>query len=295
MGRKERGSRVTYWFTRKPRLTSLTLDRPGLIGLLSRRTFLISPLSTVFHYGMVVGLITGSILEAMYLIGLSSASFSGLFAGSGWVVTWVHGFFGFVTIVGFIGVLGRFATNRFFRLASGVTFYMDAALIASISVSGIALALQILGITPTVSGWWPTVHIISVITWLVASLLTGGLVAHAVGTILYRFSDPRSSAAFQAFNTACGRCGKCTQVCPLFRAHREKPEEAPSLKVRRYLSAFRKGGELQHLRQMTEEVYDCALCGLCVAVCPYSFRHYDLYMALLAQVNRTAKEERVET
>lgn len=286
---------MTYWFTKKPKLTSLNLERPGLIGLLSRRTFLVSPLSTVFHYGMILGLTTGFILEAMYLIGLSPASFSGLFGGSGWVVTWVHGFFGFVTIVGFIGVLGRFTTNRYFRLASGLTFYMDAALLTPVFVSGVALALEIVGLAPQASGWWPTVHIISVITWLVASLLTGGLVAHAVGTILYRFSDPRSSAAFQAFNTACGRCGKCTQVCPLFRAHREKPEEAPSLKVRRYLSAFKKGRQPQDLRQMTEEVYDCALCGLCVAVCPYSFRHYDLYMALLAQVNRTAERERVET
>jgi NAD-dependent dihydropyrimidine dehydrogenase PreA subunit len=285
---------LSYWFTKKPRLMSLTLDRPGLVELISRRTFLVNPLSLVFHYGMVLGVITGFILEAMYLIGLSSASFSGIFVGWGWVVTWTHGFLGLVAIVGFLGVLGRFATNRFFRLASGITFYVDAAFIAAISVSGVALALEILGVTAQRSGWWPTIHIVSAIGWLAVSLLTGGLVAHAVGTVLYRFSDPRSSAAFQAFNTACGRCGKCTEVCPLFRAHGEKPEEAPSLKVRRYLTAFKRGGPLQDLRRMTEEVYNCALCGLCIAVCPYSFRHYDLYMALLAQVNRTAEGERVE-
>lgn len=279
---------MAYWLNNRPKLTSLTLKRPGLIGLLSRRTFLVSPLSTVFHYGMVLSLITGFLLEAMYLIGLTTLSLSGLFAGWAWLGTWAHGFFGLFTIIGFIGVLGQFLSNRYFRLASGWTFYGDAALITAISASGIVLLLEILQVIPGGTGWWPTIHIVSVITWLVYSLLAGGLVAHAFNTILYRFSDPRSTPAFQAFNTACGRCGKCIEVCPQYRGQNEKPEYAPSLKVRRYLSAFKKGAPPKELRSMIEEVYDCTLCGLCVSVCPYSFRHYDLYMEMLTQANSLA-------
>jgi ferredoxin len=281
---------VTYWYTKKPRLTSLTLHRPGLIGLLSRRTFLVNPFSTIFHYGMVFGLLSGLFLEAMYW-----ATFAGFFRGWGWVITWVHAGLGLLAIVGFIGVLGRFITNRFFRLASGVIFYVDAAFITAIMVSGVALFLELVRVTAAAPGWWALIHIVSVIGWLLVSLFAGGLVAHAVGTVFYRFSNPRQRAAFQAFNTACGRCGKCTEVCPLYRAHDEAPQEAPSLKVRRYLSAVTRGAPRDELVKMTEEVYACALCGLCVAVCPYSFRHTDLYMALLRQLSAAPAPAEVES
>lgn len=281
---------MTHWYTKKPRLTSLTLHRPGLIGLLSHRTFLINPFSTVCHYGMVFGLLTGLFLEAMYL-----ATFAGVFRGWGWVVTWVHAILGLVATVGFIGVLGRFLSNRFFRLASGAIFYVDAPSIAAIMVSGIALFLELIKVAAVVPGWWALIHIVSAISWLVVSLFAGGLVAHAVGTVFYRFSNPRERAALQAFNTACGRCGKCTEVCPLYRAHDEAPQEAPPLKVRRYLSAVTRGAPRDELVKITEEVYGCALCGLCVAVCPYLFRHTDLYLALLGQLNPAPAGTEVES
>jgi ferredoxin len=271
---------LTYWFRSKPKLTSIVPHRPGLVGLISRRTFLVSPLSTVFHYGIVLACLSGLVLEAMYLVGLSV-----LFAGWGWVVTWMHGILGLVAIFGFMGVLARFGTNRFFRLAAGKMFYVDAAFIGVISLSGLGLLLEIWRALPVVSGWWATIHIVSAITWFLVSLFAGGLIAHAVATMVYRFNNPRSAAAFQAFNSACARCGKCVEVCPLYQASNEKPEEAPALKVRRYLDVFRKGAPLKELKGLAEEVYVCALCGLCVAVCPYSFRHYDLYTSLLAQVN----------
>lgn len=37
----------------------------------------------------------------------------------------------------------------------------------------------------------------------------------------------------------------------------------------------------------------CSRCGKCVEVCPYAFRHYDLYMGLLRQVNRAQEGEEV--
>jgi ferredoxin len=274
---------MVYWFSKKPRLTSITGRAPGLVALLAKRTTQVSPLSAVFHVGMVTAILTGILMEILYLTGLS-----GISDGWGWVVTWSHGFLGVATTIGFAGVLARFASNRFFRMAAGRMFYVDAAFIAVASVSGVTLLLRILGIWPAVGGWGATVHVISVILWLVVSLFGGGLVAHALATVVYRSNvrGARSVASFQAFNSACARCGKCVEVCPLYQASNEKPEEAPALKVRRYLNVFRKGAPLKELRGMAEDIYVCALCGLCVGVCPYSFRHYDLYTSLLAQVNK---------
>ena len=117
------------------------------------------------------------------------------------------------------------------------------------------------------------------------------MVKHAVATIVYRFNIRGSHypAVFTAFSSACGRCGKCVEVCPIYDATNERPAQAPALKVRKYLKAFKKGASLKERKSMAEDIYVCALCGLCVAVCPYSFRHYDLYMSLLAEVNKLWK------
>jgi ferredoxin len=234
---------------------------------------------------MVISLITGILMEIMYFTGLS-----GVLQGWGWTVTWTHGLFGVATTVGFLGILTRFARNESFRLASGKMFYVDAVLLAVISISGLILLLEIFGILPAASGWWTTIHLTSVIGWLIISLFGGGLVAHAVATLVYRFTDRRSPAAFRAFNSACAGCGRCVEVCPLYEASNGRREEAPALKVRQYLKAFKNGASLGDLKAMVEDVYVCALCGLCVGVCPYSFRHYDLYTSLLAEVNLATME-----
>lgn len=278
---------MVYWFEPKPKLTSLTLKAPGLWELLVKRTSIVSLFSTTFHIGMVTALITGIILEIMYF-----THFSVVFQGWGWVITWIHGIVGLIATIGFIGVLRRFSTNKFFRLASGKVFYVDAAFIAIVAVSGIILLLEIVGLLAATTGWMSTIHISAVIVWLIVSLFAGGMVAHAVATIVYRLNVKRarsSAATFHAFSSACAKCGKCVEICPLYEASNGRLEEAPALKVRKYLNLLRKGLPPEELKAIVEDVYVCALCGLCVAVCPYSFRHYDLYTSLLAQVNKTVE------
>ncbi|HOQ98867.1 MAG TPA: (Fe-S)-binding protein [Anaerolineae bacterium] len=275
---------MTYWYSEKPRLASLTLKRPGVMDLLIKRTAQVSTFSVVFHIGMVASLITGIVLEILYFTGLA-----GLFAGWGWTITWAHGLFGLAVAVGFAGILARFAGNRYFRLASGKMFYVDAAFIMVIGVSGLVLLLQVVGLVAPRPGWWTTIHLVSAIGWLFVSLVGNGLVAHAVATVVYGQSDPRSPAAFAAFSSACAGCGRCVEACPLY-AGRPRPEEAPALKVRRYLRTLQKGTSRQQLKAVAEDVYACTLCGLCVGICPYSFRHYDLYMALLAEANEAGTE-----
>ncbi len=276
---------MTYWFSAKPKLSSVTLKRPGLVDLLLGRTSLVSIFSAVFHAGMVVSLITGMVMEALYF-----STFGGVLRGYGWTLTWVHGFFGLAVAVGFAGILVRFFSARSFRIAAGRMFYVDAVFIVAITVSGIVLLLEVLGVLPAAPGWWPLVHLTSVMAWLIVSLFGNGLVAHAWATVVYRFTAPRTPASFEVFSSACVGCGRCVEVCPLFEA-RQRPEEAPALKVRRYLKAFKKGASPQTLKAMAEDVYACTLCGLCVAVCPYSFRHYELYTALLAEANKATERK----
>jgi ferredoxin len=279
---------MVWWFRKKPKLTSITPEQPGLLRLFFTRTFLINPLSSVFHFGMVVSLITGVFMETLYLVG-----YTGVFGGTGWTATWTHGIFGILTTIGFIGVLGRFSINRFFRLAEGKMFYIDAVFISVVAGSGILIFLQLIGTIPLVTGWYSTIHITSVITWIIISLFGNGLIAHAFATIVYTSNisaSGNSPAAFQAFNSACARCGKCAEVCPVYKGSDWRDEEAPALKVRKYLSEMKNGVSLEKMKQMTEDIYVCALCGLCVGVCPYSFRHYDLYTTLLGQVKKYREE-----
>lgn len=275
---------MAYWFRAQPRLTSITLRRPGLFALFFRRTYLVSLASTIFHVGMVVALLTGLIMEVLYLTGIG-----GVFRGGGWGLTWVHGIFGLLLVVGLVGVVLRFAINPFFRLASGRMFYVDAAFLTVISVSGLVLLGQIWGLLRPTTTWWSLIHLVSVLAWLIVSLFFHGKVAHAVATLVYRFTRQRTPAAFRAFSDACSGCGKCVEICPAYLGSAGKPEEAPALKVRRYMRALAKGAPPAEAKQMAEAVYTCSLCGLCTAACPYSFRHYDLYMTMLKQADQLTK------
>lgn len=58
---------MNYWFGPKPKLSSLNLKKPGLASLLVQKTFLVNPLSALFHIGMVGVLITGIIMEILYV------------------------------------------------------------------------------------------------------------------------------------------------------------------------------------------------------------------------------------
>jgi hypothetical protein len=174
---------------------SVASKPPGLIELLIEKTFAVAFFSTVFHIGMVVALLSGIILEILYQTGLASA-----FGSWGWLFTWFHGAFGLIAAIGFVGVLYRFNTNRFITPTAGKMFCVDATFIGVICVSGVVLLLRMLDLLPGLWGWETTLHLVSVIAWLLASLFGGGLVAHALSSIVYPYAKSRSSAASQAFH-----------------------------------------------------------------------------------------------
>lgn len=186
---------MTHRLNQKGRI-SITSKLPGLVELLIKKTFAVAFFSTVFHIGMVVALMSGIILEILYQTGLASA-----FGSWGWLFTWFHGAFGLIAAIGFVGVLYRFNTNRFITPTTGKMFCVDATFIGVICASGAVLLLRMLDILPGLWGWETTLHLVSVIAWLLVSLFGGGLVAHALSSIVYPYAKSRSSAASQAFHT----------------------------------------------------------------------------------------------
>ncbi len=176
-----------------------SLNPPGLFEMLLKRTFRANCYSGVFHLGMASALLTGISLEILYFSGL--AAFLG---GWGWLLTWAHGLVGLTAAVGFAGILARYRSDKLFKPTAGKMFKIDAVLIGIILITGIVLALRMLDLLPVLWGWETTIHLVAVITWLLVSLLRGGLVAHAVSSIVYSYTPSRSQAASQAFSTIGG-------------------------------------------------------------------------------------------
>jgi NADPH-dependent glutamate synthase beta subunit-like oxidoreductase/ferredoxin len=173
-----------------------SLNPPGLIEILVRRTFRANSFSGIFHLGMATVLLTGIMLAIVYFSGMA-----GVFGGWGWILTWIHGLLGLTTAVGFAGILARYRSDKLFKPTAGKMFKIDAVLIGIILITGIILALRMLDLLPVLWGWETTIHLVAVIVWLLVSLLRGGLVAHAVSSIVYSYTAPRSQAAFEAFGT----------------------------------------------------------------------------------------------
>lgn len=273
---------MVRWFENVPKLTSLKLKPPGLIELLLKRSFIISASDFVFHLGMIGLFLTALVMELSNLV----PGFSSLFAGYGWLITRLHGITGAILLVGGVMYIYRYFSDRFFRLAYGRIFYVDLVFLVAIGTLGIMQSLQTWGFTPATEGF--PLKIILVYSWLLVSLVGGGAVRHLMGTIGWRVFSMTGAmpAIYYSFSDGCGKCGKCIEVCPVYEAHGEREEDAPSLKLRKYLKMLATQKlSLNEVKKVAEDVYVCTLCGLCVGVCPYSFPYVSLYRDVLKYVN----------
>jgi NAD-dependent dihydropyrimidine dehydrogenase PreA subunit len=283
---------MARWFENAPKLTSLQLKPPGLIELLLKRSFIVSASDFVFHFGMIGLFLTALVMELANLV----QGFSSLFAGYGWVITRLHGITGAILLVGGVVYVYRYFSNRFFRIAYGRIFYVDLAFLGAIGVLGITQSLQTWGFTPATEGL--QLKIILVYSWLLVSLVGGGAVRHLLGTIGWRVFSITGAmpAIYYSFSDGCGKCGKCIEVCPLYEAHGERDEDAPALKLRKYLKMLATQKlSLTQVKRVAEDVYVCTLCGLCVGVCPYSFPYVSFYKDLLKYVNSLYKKVEIPT
>jgi ferredoxin len=276
--------------SRRYRLSSFDLAKPGFLTLLFKRSFIVGMSDFAFHIGLFGSIITGAIMELANLI----PGVANLFNGLGWLISWSHGVTGVLLVVGGAGFLTRYARNRHFRLAYGRIFYLDLLFIAVITITGTLQGLAVFGIIPVVGftaypfEWSASLHIAMIYLWIVLSLFFGGAMKQAVAAVAWRLTSPENKrSTFLTFSDACGRCGRCVEVCPLYEATGEADIEAPVLKLRKYFGIVASRSLYpSEIRSIAEQTAVCTMCGLCVGVCPFSFNFVEMYKWLLAYANK---------
>jgi len=276
--------------TRRYRLSSFGLAKPGLVALLFRRSVIVGVADFLFHIGLFGAIITGAIQETANFL----PSFAGAFNSFGWLISWSHGIAGAFLVVGGIGFVARYFMNPYFRLAYGKVFYLDLAFMLTITITGTLQAFAVFGLIQVDSftaypfKWVASIQLTAVYAWVVASLFLGGAVRHALATIVWRLTSPeKRQAIFLTFSNACGRCGRCVEVCPFYEATDGAKVEAPVLKLRRYFTMIAaKSLPAGEIKSIAEQTAACALCGLCTGVCPFSFNFVDMFKDLLAYAKK---------
>jgi ferredoxin len=293
------------------RLSSLQLKKPGLLELLFRRSLTVGPSDFLFHFGVWGSVITGLIMESAFLVN----GVADYFAGMGGLLSWVHGITGLFILAGGIGFIVRYIRNPFFRLAYGRVFFLDLAFLGALAAAGTMHALPVFGFTPVSSFFLftpaimqalpasftsvmfyyirgaGTIHVLLVFSFVVVSFLGGGAVRHAVGSIAWRLTDPESKpTSAMVFRDACGKDGRCVEVCPAFEAFNGNIMEAPVIKLRKYYEIQRSRKLTpSEVRYVSEQMAVCAQCNLCAGVCPYSFNYVAMYYDMLAHAQELAR------
>jgi ferredoxin len=270
-------------------LSSFEVNKPGLVELLFKRSFTVGMADYLFHIGLYGSIITGALMEISNLV----PGFADFFNGVGWLISWSHGATGVFIVVGGVGFVLRYFKKGSFRLATGRTFYVDFPFLLIIGVTGMLQALAVFGLMPVVGftssslEWVASIHVTMIYTWILASLFLGGAVRHGLAVLMWRFTDPeKKHAQFLTFSDACGRCGRCVEFCSLYEATKGAGV-APVLKVRRYFKMIAAGSLTEsEVKSIAEQTAACTMCGLCVAVCPFSFNFVDLYKELLAYASK---------
>jgi ferredoxin len=282
-------SKATSLEEKKYRLSSFELTKPGLLTLLFRRSFIVGLADYAFHMGIYGSIVTGAIMEISNLVPWLASVFNGV----GWLVSWSHGVTGLLLLVGGVGFVTRYFKNRHFRLAWGRIFYLDLVFLLVIAITGILQALpvfgliSVIGFTPYSLSWVASIHVTMIYAWIVASLYLGGAVRHALATLVWRLTSPeRKHALFLTFSDACGRCGRCVEVCSLYEATKGAIE-APVFKLKRFYKMIAtRSVTADEIKSIAQQTAQCTMCGLCGGVCPFSFNFVDLYKELLAYASK---------
>jgi ferredoxin len=276
--------------SKRYRLSTFSLAKPGLLTLLFRRSFIVGMADYAFHIGLYGSIMTGAIAEISNLLPSVATEFNGY----GWLISWSHGVTGVLLVVGGLGFLARYFKNPHFRLAWGRIFYLDLLFMLTVAISGSLQAFAVFGLIPVESftgyslRWAASIHVTAIYMWIVASLFLGGAVRHALATVVWRLTSPeKKHSIFMAFSDACGRCGRCVEVCPLYEATGGAQVEAPVLKLKKYFRMIASGSlPMSEVKSIAEQTAACTMCGLCVGVCPFSFNFVDMYKELLAYANK---------
>jgi ferredoxin len=282
-------SRMTSPKAERYKLSSFNLEKPGLLALLFRRSLTVGKTDYVFHLGLYGSIITGALMEIAYLVPQFTRTFNGL----GWRLSWLHAVTGILLLAGGFGLVSKYFKRPQFRLAWRGIFYLDLLFMAAVVITGSFQAVAVFGLMPAVFvvyplQWAGDLHVIFIGVWIVASLLYGGAVRHGLAAVAWRLTNTENKHSLaMAFSDACGRCGRCVEVCPLYEAMEGAAVEAPVLKLKRYFRMVATGSLLaSEVKSIAEQTAVCTMCGLCAGVCPFSFNFVEMYKELLAYANK---------
>lgn len=248
----------------------------GLLEMLFKWSPKNYPEILVFHLGMFGNLLTGALIEL-----------SSIFGG-GWVLSWAHGGFGAILIVGGLAILIRYLTSKPFRLTSDPMIIIDSLFVAVISISGSFISLMNLGFIRPAQNPWPLIHVVSVYLWFIVSLFGGGAVRHAVGLIIWRISG-RDSSNIELARNACMKCGECIKVCS--KITKKDYEETPAARIRdllmNYDLLFESPPSPDVKRIIDETIYgDCRWCRLCTRSCPIAWDKPEMLKELVESLGK---------
>jgi ferredoxin len=275
----------------KYKLSSLHAQKPGLLSLLFSRSFTVGLSDFVFHLGLWGNIITGLVMEVPFML----AGTADVFGGYGWLFAWIHGITGILILAGGIGLVLRYMRNPFFRVAYGKVFFVDLVFLVPIALVGLVQAIEVFGFVSLVDfgvpayAYFGSLHLLLIYVWLVVSFFAGGAVRHGIATLYWRVTKTDTGTNMLAFASACGRCGRCLEVCPTYEAFNHDPMEAPVLKLRKYYQIHRgRGLTPAEVRYVSEQMATCTQCNLCAGVCPFSFNYVGMYNAMLKDVKQIA-------
>ncbi|MCD6125645.1 MAG: hypothetical protein J7J19_01395 [Thaumarchaeota archaeon] len=261
-------------------ITSFKFRPRGLLEVLFVWTFRGGFSSTLFHLGMIGGLLTAVLLEFSRWINL------------GWALTWTHGLFGVLMILGGIPALLRYLWRKYSRLVYGVMLYVDFILLCIVMFSGFMITLTTFGILPPAPTPWPMLHVVSSYIWLLVSLLGNGAVRHAFATLILRFKGMETENV-SLLKSACAKCGRCVEACVEFTGRAER--DSPAFKTFKLIENYGAFGKRPLPNELVDVIRNdlltiCTWCQMCTSVCPIAWNRTGLIRYFAFKNGYVAKE-----
>jgi hypothetical protein len=189
------------------------------------------PILWLFHFSLGLELVSGLI---MYFVGSRiSTTFFRQF----------HGFVGGFFIVMFVLYVTMIAISEDFRALREPINYVEMVFYVGLIIVGLAQSSILPGLLPFLAPLTPYHGTLLTFGWLVVSTFGGGGVIQGLAAISFLISRARSSGQITTkdFDNrftrhqllqlyACGKCGLCIDVCPVYETTKEKPL-APAYRV----------------------------------------------------------------
>jgi len=306
--------------------------------IIFRPIFHSSKLSWVFHILMVSGLASSAGMDLLFaLTGFDHATLEpdGIAYTIRLFHKWVLLAWGPVFVIYVLHLL----SNQKLREGLERIDYIEFVILSLFTIYGISYTWNLgvwgtyvkdFGIPDNISDYTlhivipdSPIHTLLVYAWIIISLLGGGVLRKALANIYLQFSrmglfptpkkkheplTPESTSPFYADNFgigrlanlfACGKCGNCSDVCPVYTGREDVvvPTRKRIENLRKVVNSQK--GILARIlgpRQPSQDVLDglkqgvfmeCTICGRCATVCPSGIDLPDLWLEARYSIQKT--------